>query len=123
MQIQRSTPLPPTKDDFATTDAIKGYMARLHTAIAQAFLVLLDGFNHKIEFDNFLKYEYTSTDTGTANTEFTVSHNLGFVPGKYILTKINNAGVIYDSGTTWTTTQIFLKCSTANAAVTLTVMR
>ncbi|KKM18803.1 hypothetical protein LCGC14_1662060, partial [marine sediment metagenome] len=30
--------------------------------------------------------------------------------------------VVYDSGTTWTATTIYLKCSAANAAVTLFVI-
>ena len=120
MQIQRSVILPSPEQDLRQP---REFLARLVMHIDLGFKLLLDAINHKIGFDNFEKYEYTSTDTGTANAEFTVSHNLGFIPARFMVTKISNAGVVYDSGTTWTSTQIFLKCSSANAAVTLSVMR
>lgn len=58
-------------------------------------------------------------NTGAANAQFTVTHNLGYVPVAFDVKRINLAGTVYDSGVAWTTTQIFLKCSVANAAVTL----
>ena len=63
------------------------------------------------------------SDTGVANTEFTVSHSLGAVPIGYLVIKIDKAGVVYDSGTTWTSTDIYLKCSASNANVTLFLMK
>lgn len=66
---------------------------------------------------------YTVSDTGTINTEFSFTHNLGTVPTGYLITKINKAGAIYESGTTWTSTTIYLKCSVANATVTLFLLR
>ena len=62
-------------------------------------------------------------DTGTANTEFSITHTLGATPIGYIVTKISNAGVIYDSGTAWTSTQIYLKSSAANSAVTVFLLK
>ncbi len=59
------------------------------------------------------------SDTGTINTEFSVTHTLGSIPVGYLVTKINKGGVIYDSGTAWTSTTIYLKCSAANATVSL----
>lgn len=50
-----------------------------------------------------------------ANTEFSVPHNLGYVPTRFQLHYNNTGGVVYDSGTAWTTSMIFLKC-TANSA-------
>ena len=63
----------------------------------------------------------TVSDTGNANTEFTVSHNLGRVPNGFILTKSDAACSVYDSGTTWITTAIYLKCNAANVAIDVTV--
>jgi hypothetical protein len=57
--------------------------------------------------------------TGAANTQFTVTHNLGRVPLFYDVKYNNTAGVVYDSGTAWTTTQVFLKCSAASAKLIL----
>jgi hypothetical protein len=59
------------------------------------------------------------TNTGTVNTQFSVTHNLGRIPLQYDVKYINGNGVVYDSGTTWTKTQIFLKCSLANAHIRL----
>ncbi len=58
-------------------------------------------------------------NTGTANIQFTVTHNLGRVPKFYDVKYISVSGIIYDSGTAWTKTQAFFKCSAANAHVRL----
>lgn len=63
----------------------------------------------------------TVADTGNANTEFSITHHLGRVPNGYIITKSDKACGVYDSGTTWTTTTIYLKCDTANVALSLSV--
>ncbi len=63
------------------------------------------------------------SDTGSINTEFSVPHSLGSIPIGYIVTKINKAGIIYDSGTTWTSTTIYLKCSVANATVSVFLLQ
>jgi len=61
------------------------------------------------------------SDTGTADTEFSVSHHLGRVPNGFLVTKIDKAATVYDSGTSWTTTTVYLKCSAANVSVTLRI--
>lgn len=58
-------------------------------------------------------------DTGIINTEFVVTHNLTRVPLFYDVKYINVIGTIYDSGTAWTATQAFFKCSIAHAKVRL----
>lgn len=60
-------------------------------------------------------------DTGTADTEFIVAHGLARAPVGYLVCRIDKAGIVYASGTTWTTTNIYLKCNAANAALTLIV--
>ena len=62
-------------------------------------------------------------DTGDANAEFSVPHTIGAVPVGYLVIKINNAGVIYDSGTSWTSSTIYLKSSAANSAVSLFLLK
>lgn len=52
--------------------------------------------------------------TGLINTEFVVTHNLGRIPLFYDVKYINAACSIYDSGTPWTITKAFFKCSVAN---------
>lgn len=58
---------------------------------------------------------------GTADTEDTVSHALGRIPvGLWCGIPDKNA-VIYDSGTTWTNSDIYLKASAATVTVNLLV--
>lgn len=63
----------------------------------------------------------TVADTGNADAEFSITHHLSRVPIGFIITKSDAAANIYDSGTTWTTTTIYLKCDTANVALSLSV--
>jgi len=63
----------------------------------------------------------TVADSGTVDTEFSVTHHLGRTPAGFIVTKSDAACSVYDSGTTWTTTTLYLKCDAANVALTLTV--
>lgn len=62
-------------------------------------------------------------DTGVADTEFSVTHTIGAIPQGFLVTNIDKGGVVYDSGTAWTSTTIYLKCSVANAAVTLFLLK
>ena len=78
--------------------------------------------------ENMFGQWVTVANTGTANTEFTVPHTMksdaiAIIPGNYFVTRINKGGVVYDSGTTWTTSNIYLKCSAANATLTLFLTR
>lgn len=61
----------------------------------------------------------TGTTPVTPGTLFTVNHTLGRVPVGFDVKRMDEAGSIYDSGTPWTATQIFLKSSAASATFTL----
>ena len=57
-----------------------------------------------------------------ANTEDTVTHNLGRIPIGYIVVDRDKAGVIYSSNKgAWTTTTMRLKGNVASTATTLLV--
>lgn len=71
--------------------------------------------------DNFNCVSVTVADTGGANTEFTVAHSLKRIPTGYLVIRRDKGGVIYDSGTTFTVANIYLKCSVANAAITVLI--
>ena len=58
---------------------------------------------------------------GTANTEDTVSHNLGRTPLGVWTGIPDKSAVVYSSGTAWTSTNIFLKASAATVTVSLLV--
>jgi len=70
----------------------------------------------------------TVADTGNANTEFAVPHTLNFetrsiIPGNYFVTNINVGGVVYNSGTAFTSSNIYLKCTVAHATINLFITR
>ena len=59
------------------------------------------------------------SDTGSADTEFTVAHSLGRVPVGFVTILNDKGGTVYDSGTTWTASNIYLKCNTANCNISI----
>ena len=90
---------------------------------ADKITTLLDQVFRKIASIPFNQsYSIDVADTGNANTKFTVTHHLGRVPNGFILTNSDKASVVYDDGTAWTTTSIYLKCNSANAAITITII-
>ena len=83
---------------------------------------IADIFDHKVNFiDNIDCKIIDVADTGTANVEFTVKHNLGRIPTAYIV-NIDRSGIVYDSNrATWTEANLTLKCSVSNAVLKLIV--
>jgi len=63
----------------------------------------------------------TITSPAGADTEFTVTHNLGRVPVGFFVVNIDKVGIVYDGGTVWTTTQMFLKVNAATVTLTIFV--
>ena len=58
-------------------------------------------------------------NTGAANTQVAITHNLGRVPNFIDFKYKNIACDVYDAGTAWTKTQVFVKFNQANAHVRL----
>lgn len=59
------------------------------------------------------------TSDASANTEFSVTHNLGAIPIGYIVFYQDKAGSLYQTptnGTDWTATTVYLKCSVSSVA-------
>lgn len=73
------------------------------------------------EFERVTPEEISHTFSASANTEEVVSHGLGRVPTKAWLKYKDRACDIYDSGTAWTTTVIYLKCSVGSAKTIIAV--
>jgi hypothetical protein len=72
--------------------------------------------------NNALVGGYPITTPGVANTEFTITHNLGRIPAGYDVKAIDQAAIIYDSRrNAWTKTQMFLKANAASVNITLFV--
>jgi hypothetical protein len=59
-----------------------------------------------------------TTTPGVANTEFTVTHNLGRIPVGILVVSVDKAAIIYASRRAdWTKTQLFLKSDQATVAL------
>src|SRR5262245_21029001 len=80
------------------------------------------GFGDGINSDNIFGVWVSYTSNAVANTEDAVTHNLGLVPVGFLVMDQDKAGVFYRSGTAWTSTQIFLKCSLATVVVKMFIL-
>lgn len=80
--------------------------------------------------ENIFGQWLTVSDSGTVNTEFSITHSLsgesiGIIPGNYFITSISKGGVVYKdpAGTAWSTTKVYFKCTTANTAINIFITR
>lgn len=65
---------------------------------------------------NVINFKATGTTPGAANTDFTISHSLGYVPDTIFGQDTDNGGLLYRSPVTaWTKTAVTLRCTTASA--------
>ncbi|SRR5229473_4490843 len=71
-------------------------------------------FGNGLKPDNIAGVWATVADTGAANVDFTITHNLLYVPVGWILINQTKAGIIYIGSVVATKTQITLRCSVAN---------
>lgn len=55
----------------------------------------------------------------TANSQFSIAHSLGYVPIGFHVVNKNTSCDLYASGTAWTSSEVFLKCTVASATVNL----
>jgi len=60
-------------------------------------------------------------DTGTADTEFSLTHHLNRTPTGFILARSDKACSLYDSGTAWTDSKIYLKCDAADVNIKILI--
>ena len=59
------------------------------------------------------------TSNGVADTEETLSHTLNRTPVGFIIMNSSKGANLYDSGTSWTSTTIYLKSDTASTIYTI----
>lgn len=68
----------------------------------------------------------TYTSNATPNTEDTISHTVGSIPLGYIVVSQDKAGSIFQqagTGTAWTSTNIYVKCSVASVTFLLFLVK
>ncbi len=113
MQIRSriKTTTPETEFEKSLEQELLSYSREL-SALLNAGLKFAENFNAQLK---------TYTTNGVANTEDAVAHTLKRVPTGFLVVTRDKAGIVYDSGTTWTATNLYLKCSVATVAVKILI--
>lgn len=117
--------LPTLPEKFEDLNEVMNYLYDLIKAASETFDSIIDEMNGKIEIVNLYVTEVTVADTGVADTDFTVTHNLGRTPKFYIpriTSSLGGAASFYDGSVAWNSTAITLKCTAANLAVNFLVL-
>ena len=65
----------------------------------------------------------TFTTSATPDAENTVTHKVGAIPVGYIITKQNKAGSLYTGTTSWTSSNLYLKCNIASVTYTIFLLK
>lgn len=68
----------------------------------------------------------TYTSNAVANTEDTIAHTIGSIPLGYIVVNQDKAGSVYQgptTGTAWTSSNIYIKCSVASVTFLLFLVK
>ena len=63
------------------------------------------------------------TSNATPDTEDTISHDIGSTPIGYIILKQNKAGSLYTGTTSWSSSNVYLKCSIASVTFTIFLIK
>ena len=120
MRLPSQPPFPPGIERWKDVET-KAWSDRLGRYLLDFFRKIIEVVNGGIvvgnttEALNIKGVPVVIADTGTANTEFSVTHNIGDTPVFYWYT-LDKAGSLYDSNRAgWTTDVILLKCTVANA--------
>lgn len=104
-------PQPKNQNELETTRALQELMTNLKTILNGGIL-----FSDNFDMD---MTEFTAD--AVADAENTIAHGLGKIPSGYIVYYQDAAGSLYDSGTSWTSTNIYLKSSVADVTYKILV--
>lgn len=74
-------------------------------------------------FENIAGSFVTFTSSATPDAENTVAHNLGLIPQGYIVVGRDKAGILYNSTTAFTTTNLYLKCNVASVTFSIYIIK
>lgn len=76
--------------------------------------------------ENIMGQFITYTTNATPNTEDTINHQLGSIPIGYLIISKSKSCDIYqqaNTGTSWTSSKIFLKSTVASTSITLFLLQ
>lgn len=110
----------PVLPQVFTQDGIRTFDRDLLTGLGNWSLVLEAILNRGIALEDNVDCVVVSyTSHATPDAESTVAHTLGKVPSYFIVASLDKGGVVYKGTTAFTSTNVYLKCSVASAAVKL----
>lgn len=100
------------------TKEIKDLASKCEIALTD----IVSQINGNVEFDkNILTQTVVVTFPATADSQIAINHNLNVIPKGYIICKKSVACDVYDGSTLFDSKQIYLKCTVANAIVTIII--
>jgi hypothetical protein len=107
-----------------TNDQVRPWTVMVRKLYEQLARILngLVSFGNGITRDNIDGEWAHVADTGAANADFTITHNMLRIPVGWILMNQTKAGILYKGAAAWTTTTITLKCSVANDDVLIFIV-
>ena len=100
------------------TQKEREFLQTIDTFITETRAILNGGISF---VDNVNCKLITFTSSATPDAENTIAHTLGKIPSGYIVYNQNKAGSLYNGTTTFTTTNIYLKCSVASVTYKIIV--
>lgn len=112
----------PRLDVVALFSPLYGRLRKYDEDLAKMIQLLVSNLSRMFDggislTDNIDAKTVTVTSHAIADTEFAVSHTLKRIPTGYDIVSRDKGGVVYDSGTAFTATQIFLKCTTTSTVI------
>lgn len=109
---------------FNNIEGVKSWLIRLYNSILNHGIDLRDGtglLTNDYWCSNIKGKIYIVSDTGNADTEFSISHTLPSTPIGVFTVSSNKAGVVYDSSTANTASTAYYKHPSANATIKIII--
>ena len=117
-----------TFDAQPTTPPETPGLSRFGQMLRKLYEQLARVINGRISFgngstpDNIAGVWAAVLDTGAANTDFVITHNLLYIPQGWLLIRQSKAGILYLGSVPPTKTQITLRCSVANDSILIFIL-
>lgn len=114
--------------DEQAKDKLAKYVRDMDFDIKQVFNALrsrlrFGGATDNAKGENISGEFQVFTSSATPDAENTIAHNLGSVPTGYLIFSQDKAASLYTSGTTWTSSNAYLKCNVASVTYTIFLLK
>ncbi len=121
-QIEKRIQTPDTSDLVTESPALVKYLKNLNESLMKYSIKIGDIFNKGFKIEDNFNANIVEVNFPIANSEVSITHTLNRIPKGFLALNINKAATIYDSGTTWTISEIYVKASTAATTAKLLIL-